>query len=603
MECMRNGSLHILLSLLFIAVGVCPVGGQELGGSSAAPAAVRYEVDLSDAAGHMLDVRIHLDRVDGSSLYLTLPSWTVGANPHRSVSNISAFAAEGDRSGTLPVVRTGALRWRVDVRGEDSVHLSYRYYANDPLAGGAQLDRDHAFLTPGAFLLRVEEHREAPVSLRLKAPSSWRIASSLEPSFDPALLRASSWMELAGSPLEVSAHQEQILTAGSMSAGVVFHPVPEGLSGRVVVQGLSRLADRTVDLFRVVPARNYLLVFHFARDGGMEARGFPGAGAIHWGRPGPPDSEYLLRLSLAALVRSYTGALIQPAPGGEGLTVSDVTWFTEGAAEYLTERILIGAGRNDPVRLLDRLGREITRWRSGGAVLERTAAERSLTAWTEQMPADPLADPVEDLRGEGFLLSFALDMEMRDLSGGDRSLDDLAAFAARWYGRGSRSLTDSRELVELAGAIAGGELEGFLTRHILGREEPAWEAYLARAGWSLQQEEAAALDLGFDVEREAEDVIRVRSVDEGSPAARAGLLPGDRLMMAAGLPPAEGLRRLRQGEVTGSSLPLVLRRAGESRELNLKPASHPVTVWRVVPVPDPTAEQQALAVSIFEPGR
>ncbi|MFO7769095.1 MAG: hypothetical protein R6W82_09115 [bacterium] len=47
---------------------------------------------------------------------------------------------------------------------------------------------------------------------------------------------------------------------------------------------------------------------------------------------------------------------------------------------------------------------------------------------------------------------------------------------------------------------------------------------------------------------------------------------------------------------------LDVRRGGEVRELNLSPASRRVPVWRVVPIPDPTPGQQAVAVSILDPG-
>ena len=90
---------------------------------------------------------------------------------------------------------------------------------------------------------------DEPVSVRFDLPPGWKVASTLEPSFDPDLFRADCYEQLAQSPVLASPHEDQFFTADGMNVTVVIDGAIPTFDSRGLVQGLRGLVTKGIDLF------------------------------------------------------------------------------------------------------------------------------------------------------------------------------------------------------------------------------------------------------------------------------------------------------------------------------------------------------------------
>ena len=388
------------------------------------------------------------------------------------------------------------------------------------------------------------DHVHDPVTVGLQMPSGWNAAAPLEPTFDPAIFHADSYLQLVQSPILAARYQELFFTVegedfGGMNVMVVLDGALPGFNVRGYQQGLERLVTKAVELFGVLPGDSYLFTVHFSEDSIHEAVGYPSAATIHWGvHSRETGIESLLQSSLEAFLHAWLGGMIQPERESEvdftTPPVDDSLWFLDGVAAYYAELLMTRTGLRPPDAFFARLGSEITRLQNTPARLTQSLSRASEEVWYRDN--DWYRSPTRsiDHHNKGFLLALQLDLEMRAATENHQSLDDLMAFLAAWYGRGMRTYEGSRAIVETVGALVETDFDPFLEQYVYGTGELPFERILALAGWGLEivVEEVAAT--GFRTEAEGPDALAVTDVEEHSPAARAGLRRGDRILSVNG---------------------------------------------------------------------
>src|SRR5690606_1891108 len=199
---------------------------------------------------------------------------------------------------------------------------------------------------------------------------------------------------------------------------------------------------------------------------------------------------------------------------------------------------------------------------------------------------------------KGRLAGVCLDLELRLRSRGAGSLLGLFRRLMASHGERGRGIT-ADDITAAASAEAGSDMRDFFRRYIEGTEELPLPAQLAQIGVDVEirtpwQGESSPLIAsrkrsftGLTFAGEA-----VRSVAPGSPAAVAGLLPGDELIAVAG-------RRTRGGEEAeqrladhppGQSVEVALFRAGRLERRTLAIAEDPTKVFRFTAASAPGPE-------------
>ncbi len=525
-----------------------------------------------------------------------MPVWTPGSYLVREYSrHVSRVTARGASGGPVPVAKTAKNTWRVDASPGERVVVSWVVYGHELTVRTNHVDSDHAFLHPAATYLYVRGREPEPVEVRVEAPEGWRTTTSLPLAGDGSY-RAEDLDHLLDSPLEIGPHRMLTFEVNTVPHRVAL--VGQGNADlERLAEDLPRVCGAAADLFAgEIPPDAYTFIFHILEGagGGLEHRdgsvcGFPPFSFR-------PERRYLRQLSLIAheYFHLWNGKRIRPRELGPfDYTRENPTrllWVAEGFTSYYQWIILRRAGLAAVPEVLDELALLVrTLGETPGREVE-PVAEASFDAWIKlYRPDENTRNSTVSYYLKGALVALALDLEIRDATEGDRSLDDV--MRSLWSLHRSRPAEGytEEELRAMLGEAAGRRLDREVDEWVHTTAPLPLEALLEKVGLRLTAgggpgEEREAW-LGITT-REERGAVLVREVLRDSPAAAGGLAPGDELVAFDGWrlgPLADRLGERRPGE----EVRLTVTRRGRLREVRvvlgerppvdvaLRPAEHP----------------------------
>jgi len=585
---------------------------------SAGPTSIIYDIDLSLRQSHQFRITVNLSGLNRDFIELVMPVWTAQYRIRLFGRNVFEVAAQTRDGLFLEVKQVTLGRWRVNTQGAEEVLVSYMVYANEPSPYAAQLNMDHAFLNPAAVLMYLSDSVGEPVTLRFEMPPSWRVFSSMEPTFDPTVFRAASYLEMIRSPVEISDCQDIFFTARGMNVTVALSGNYSGLDRHIFSERLERLVTKAIDLFGMAPASDYLFLLHFPDASIREVVGHPTSTAVHWGfysRTEPGDM--LLRTTLEGFLHSWLGGMIQPESVSEATdlrgsetrspdvesflqpSVIESLWFLDGVSDYYATLLLNRSGMQPAAVFLDRIGAEITMLQNTPARYLQSVTTASQEVWyrDDVWYRSPLRSI--NHRNKGFLLALLLDLEMRNASSNQRSLDDLIGFMAAWYGREGREYEGSKAILQAVGALTGWDFTQFLSDYVQGTEELPYERILALGGWSIRPETEEIAVTGFEASEEGIGTLLVSTIEQNSTAARAGIRAGDRIVAANGSFMVGNLNEIVRTSRPGDILTLRIQRGMLQEEIAFPLGSGVRQAFIVETIPSPTQNQRAIGAGIL----
>ena len=307
------------------------------------------------------------------------------------------------------------------------------------------------------------------------------------------------------------------------------------------------------------------------------------------------DAEFITYLLPHEYVHSWCGKYRRPA----GIATADyntpmqndMIWVYEGLTQYYGNVITARSGFRTPEELVDAIDRETwnvakpgRRWRP----LQDTADAAPIlrggdSAWANWRRG-------QDFYNEGTLLWLEADMKIREMSHGQKSLDD---FAASFFGATrSGTIGDTApgvfpytftDLVAALHAVAPYDWASFWTTRLDALTPDPPTAGLEAAGYSyvmsdtMNPNEAAyinashAADMGDSLGIFVLPDGTLNDVSVGSPAFIAGLGPNDKLTAVNGKPYSGELltRAVRDAKTSHASITLTATRDDEPAEYQL----------------------------------
>ena len=554
-----------------------------LGSTKAAE--THYRVDLSERFAQQANMEVTFRDVLGDTLDFHLPAWRSGLylliEPVGSMTGISVTDGDGQ---PLAYEQTAKSSWRVSRPEADSgdVVVRYRIYADSLSNRTRDVTSDHAFLNPAAVLIYADTHRDAPIEVEIDLPEGWRAASGMEQPTSGRFV-APHYDRLVDSPIEVGVFDLVTFEAGGMTVDFLIDGEWDQDEERLA-HDIGAIVDATVAVFeeaeRALPAERYLFILH-SRPGFGGGTEYYNSTVVHtdpnafW-----DDKRWRGFLDLIAHEFFHTWNVKRFRPAGInrynylGENYTELLWVAEGLTSYYDQLLPVRAGLVTPAQYRTQLAETIDAVIDRPGYSQDTLAKASFEAWTKgyHRGTDRAADKVNrgvSFYSHGGLLGLILDLEIRRISGGERSLDTVMSALYDLYplGEGGYTYEDFRALLaEASDADLAARLDGWVYQ---AAPLPVTEV-LETVGWALDRKDISEapvqVTLGLSTRGEP-PVVQVARLD--GPGWRAGVNTGDVLLALDHRQIGEDLNSLLRRYQPGDEVELVLFRDGTLKTLSV----------------------------------
>jgi predicted metalloprotease with PDZ domain len=528
---------------------------------------LEVDVDASDTAQRIVRVRQRVPVQATGRLTLLYPRWDGGSHgPTVEVSRLAGLVIQG--AGRRLAWQRDALdphAFHVQVpAGVRELALEFQYLA--PLGARSPVSADllnlqwqNVILYPAGWFAR-----RIPVKASLTLPAGLAPASSLEQkqragsivAFQPVALDL-----LLDSPVVAAPYVERRdLTGGATPVRVSYLAAKEeALAGAGALDApLRAVVAQTAAVFGPAPFARYDFIVPLTER-------LPGPGGLEHIRSAdivmPPDflnnrDAYASAIDLFVheYVHAWNGKFAQPhdhwTPTPNVPMQSSLMWVYEGQSEFWGRVIAARAGLRSFADTLDAL-----------ALDAATMAQRPGRAWKSL--ADSSLDPVtmpggagvswqdwqrrKDYYAEGVLLWLDIDGILRERSGGRHGMDDFAARLFAVNGKELKRYT-ADDIGKGLSALAPFDWASYLRQRVHGNSDAGLLDGLERAGYRLVYTVAPSRyveralqgqgvpDFSYSLGLGVNGKGVVREVGWDSPAFKAGLAPGARIVEVEGAP-------------------------------------------------------------------
>jgi predicted metalloprotease with PDZ domain len=613
-----------LLALIFLAA--TPAWSQT---QQPAAAPITYQVTFPEPEHHWMQVEVTFANLGTQPLDARMSRSSPGryavAEFAKNVFSLEAFGSKGQK---LVYSRPDADVWRVS--GHDgTVRVVYRIFGDHANGTFFGIDTTHAHLNMPAAFMWAPGHENKPIRITFRPPaaSRWKIGTQLFTTPDPNTFTAPNLQYFMDSPTELSDFVVSTFSLpDSDGTPVQFRLVVHSDGSQADVDELAKLVQRLVReqmaVFGEFPkfeSGNYTFLLDYVPWGdgdGMEHRNSTSISDPGLSLRTAQGRQRALGTISHEFFHAWNVERIRPA----GLEPFDFTrenvtcclWLAEGFTQYygplLITRAGLGGSRagapvNSAVQVINTPGRAV----------------RSPVQMSEYAPfadgAGSFVDATDSSRtflsyytyGAG--LALALDLSLRELSGGKLSLDDYMRLLWREHGKPGAApgivarpytLKDLRE--HLAVLTRSREFaDEFFDKYIEGREAPDYARLLPLAGYTLRTADPRRGWIGNASLSETENGLAVGVGRDGmsapvafnTPLYEAGIDSGDTIKTIDGQPATmarwEAIGNRKPGERVAL---VVMRRDGSTVSKSVTLRSDP-TAQQVTPVESLTPAQTA----------
>ncbi|HBB94283.1 MAG TPA: peptidase M61 [Blastocatellia bacterium] len=576
---------------------------------------ILFTVSMPRPWTHLLEVEMRL-QIPASlqvpnETDLIMPVWTPGSYLIREFErNVQDFAANDANGRPLTWTKIDKDTWRVNTNGVRQWRAFYRVYANEFSVRTNEMNSDHAFWNNAALLMYPNGRLNAGSSLRVIAPSGWKIATGLPPvAGQPNTFRAENFDILYDSPFEVSDFKEIKFAVRDVPHRIVIDGEGNYDPARMKT-AVQKIVEAETRMFGVIPYHDYTFILHLRSNagGGIEHLNSTSLGFSRFRFGTERGWQSFYGLVAHEFFHLWNVKRIRPdALGPFDYTKENYTrllWVAEGITSYYGDLMVRRAGLISDKEYLDGLAQKIQKFQDTPGHLQMSAEDASFNTWIkEYRPDENSVNSQISYYDKGELLGLLLDLEIRRRSNDSKSLDDVMRYLYHEFYEKNRNYApaDFQKTCEL---MAGSSFEDFFARYVRGRDELPYNQVLAAVGLRVEQA-GYAIDaigvrtippskgyLGADLE-DSGDFINVKDVRAGTPAYEQGLNAKDKIVALDGARVnKETFESLIAAKKSGDIVHLTFFRNDDLRTLDIKLTGMIDAPYRIVPTPPATQEQQ-----------
>ena len=564
---------------------------------------IRYTVRFPAPHTHYVEVEAAVPTEGRPEIDLMMPVWTPGSYLVREYSrHVEAVTATDPAGAQLLVHKTRKNRWRVAAHGARGVSLRYRVYANEMSVRTNFVDEELALLNGAAtFMTLLPPQLRRSHEVRMVLPATWSqsvsgmdrigdhayVAVDYDALVDSPILAGNPWVHefrVSGKPHYLVNFRERGLWNRSQS-----------------VQDLTKIAEATSRIWGHTPFDR----FHFFNIIGAPVNALEHRNSTVMNAPRESMQTregYVRWLSTAAheYFHAWNVKRLRPVELGpfdyENEVYTDGLWFAEGVTDYYADLILARAGVVSRDEYFALLSTQIRSLQTTPGRLEQPLTLASRDAWIEYYrPDENSPNTAISYYVKGAVTGFLLDAELRRMTDGSKSLDDVMRLLYKEFS-GEKGFT-SEDLRAAVASVTGpkhaSEVRSWLKRTVETTSELDYRGALEWFGLRMSPSSDAPRGwLGLLTRTDGERTI-VSHVRRGSPAFEAGLSVGDEIAAIDGQALPAGQFVARTGTFApGTKVVLSISRHDDVRRVQVVVAEDPGRRWTLTASPAATTPQQ-----------
>ncbi|HKE89546.1 MAG TPA: PDZ domain-containing protein [Gemmatimonadales bacterium] len=556
--------------------------------------AVRYEVSISSAAGHLYHVKAEFPTTGLDTLLVSLPAWSPGNYEIQNYARFVRHFAVHDPAGkALFWDRLDKDTWRAGTAKNPTVTVEFDYYADTIDLSQARLLSDFGqFLGTNLFLYQ-NGHLDRPAEVRFALPAGWDVMTALARAGDA--FKAANYDELADAVTFVGHFTRDSLSVDGKWIRIGFWPVEDytPASAKNLKDGIGRQAATQNKLMGGAPYDVYTIFFNIIHEpinygGGLEhaASQYDILPTEMYIDSAGEFGSFVRPLTAHEFFHLWNVKRIRPAEmwpyDYRAEQYTPLLWWSEGVTDYYGDLTDLRSGLWTEDQWLGNTQSNVDQVEQ---IPEPWSEEDgSLATWINEI----YDNSSQSYYPKGSLTGLLLDISIRNASDNRHSLDEVTRnLYTRFYkqGKGFRT-TDLLALLTEAGMP---DVKGFYQRYVNGRDPLPYEQVLPLAGIAAQRSSRTSLFLGVSFGGVA-NVLG--GVQEGGPAQQAGLQAGDTIVSVGDITvhPDQDWGPAFRSQYAGKTgpVPVVLRRDGRTMTVNVTPAQRTVNGVRLSRIANPT---------------
>lgn len=501
----------------------------------------RFVFDTPNSAQQFIHITGHF-QVRDEITTIKLPAWRPGRYELGNFAkNVRGFKVYDQNGKLLSAQKTSKDSWVVFTKGVEELKVTYQYFASELNAGSTYLDKNQLYVNPVNCCIYTDEDFNEPVSVEIKVPSHWDVATSMK--VEDHVLTADNFEELFDSPFVASPSLQRRTYE---SFGVIFNV---WFNGEIkpdwerILKDFKAFTDSQVSKFIEFPVKEYHFINHILPNKAYHGVEHQRSTVITLGPTydvfGDLYTE-LLGVSSHELYHSWNVKAIRPIEmfpyDYSKENYSRLGYLCEGVTTYMGDLFLLKGEVFTLEQYFVEMNRQLQRHFDNPARFYASVAESSFDTWLDgYVPGVP--GRKVSIYTEGCLLSFVLDVRILRATANKYGLDEVMKRLYFNYALENKGVSegDYKGVIE---EVSGEDFTEFFENYINGHNP--FESILSDAfdylGIEMVQKPSSVYSeahLGLKATRSGTDFI-VKGLYPGGTAEMGGLMLEDEITAVNG---------------------------------------------------------------------
>ncbi|MBV4357542.1 M61 family metallopeptidase [Pinibacter aurantiacus] len=450
---------------------------------------VVISLSLQNPQTHTVHVTLQYKATAAKTVF-KMPNWTPGYYQlMHYAEQVTQFSAFDENNNPLAWEHSNANTWEVHTQPKKKVTLQYNVIADSAFVATSFIDSTHAYITPAATFLYVENQIQLPVSLNVLSYEKWsRVATGLDsiagqqfqytaPDFDMLY----DCPILAGNLEELPSFK-----VGGVTHRFIGHRLAD-FNKQDFMNDLKKIVTASYNIMNDIPYQHYTFLGIGPGNGGIEhltssANSFTGAELNN-----ENGRKSILSFLAHEYFHNYNVKRIRPIELGpfdyEHGSKTNQLWISEGWTVYYEYLLLARAGILSANDLYKNFQVNILAYEKHNGRLVQSLSQSSSETWNDG-PFGNDKNKTISYYDKGPVVALLLDFEIRHQTKNTKSLDDVMRLLyQKFYKEKQRGFTE-KEFWAACESIAGTSLTT-IYNYVHSTEELNYQKYLAYAGLNI----------------------------------------------------------------------------------------------------------------------